>query len=44
MKKVLVNYGGAILLYLVVFFGIVAINASLKGINVNTDKYVLNKW
>lgn len=43
MKKVLVNYGGAILLYLVVFFGVVAINVSLKEINVNTDKYTLNK-
>lgn len=33
MKKLIINYGGAIMLYLVIFWGIVAINYSIKEIN-----------
>ncbi len=32
MKKVLVNYGGAILLYLVIFLGVVAVSLRLEDI------------
>lgn len=33
MKKVLINYGGAILLYLVIFVGIIAISSRMTYIN-----------
>lgn len=43
MKKVLVNYGGAIFLYLVIFLGVVAINVSLRQVNTIERQVVLNK-
>ncbi len=33
MKKVLINYGGAILLYLVIFIGIILVSGRLQNIN-----------
>ena len=33
MKKILVEFGGAILFYAVIFFGIVAINTRMSFIN-----------
>ncbi len=41
MKKVIENYGGAILLYLVIFFGILAISSRISGVN-NSDNYKVN--
>ena len=33
MKKVLINYGGAILFYLVIFLGIILVSNRLQNIN-----------
>ncbi len=41
MKKVLINYGGVILLYAVIFLGIVAINTRLASINHSNNEGVL---
>lgn len=43
MKKVLINYGGAIFLYLVIFFGIVAISASVNYFNNSEGVGIVNK-
>jgi len=37
MKKVLVEFGGAILLYIVIFFGIIAISSRVSYINNISD-------
>lgn len=47
MKKVLVEFGGAILLYTVIFFGIIAISSRISyinSVNNNTNNLVaINK-
>lgn len=44
MKKVLINYGGAILLYLVIFVGIIAISSRMSYINNSENiKVAVNK-
>ena len=43
MKKVLINYGGVILLYLVIFVGIVAIGSRMSYINNHENMVAVNK-
>ena len=43
MKKVLINYGGAIVLYLVIFIGIVAVSERLAYINNYDTQISINK-
>ncbi len=43
MKKVLINYGGAIVLYLVIFIGIVAVSERLTYINNYDTQISINK-
>lgn len=47
MKKVLVDFGGAILLYVVIFVGIVAIESRLSYINNQSNSNIqvaVNNW
>lgn len=39
MKKVLVNYGGVIFLYFVIFFGVLLVSTRLQRLNNNLEDY-----
>lgn len=43
MKKVLVNYGGAILLYVVIFFGVIAISTRMNYLDYKDSTIMINK-
>lgn len=43
MKKVIKNYGGLILLYMVIFFGIVALCNQINYLNEKNDVTFINK-
>ena len=43
MKKVLIEFGGAIILYLVIFFGVIAITSRINNINSDNYSVTVNK-